>query len=104
MSDLIDIGVRRGRLLERIARQRADLGAQLAPVRDGLRTTDRALTWVRLIADGVRRHPAVVAAAVAVFVVLKPVRLWRWGRRALFAWRAWRALRSRLDSLVAGVR
>ncbi|MBK1680321.1 YqjK-like family protein [Rhodocyclus tenuis] len=97
MNDrLIDIGVRRGRLLERIASQRAAIGSDLAPVRDALRATDRAVVLLRSAADTLRRHPAMVLAGVAIFIALKPRRLWRWGRRAFVVWRSWRFLRQRL--------
>lgn len=97
MSDsLIDIGVRRGRLLERIASQRAAIGAELAPVRDALRATDRGVALLRRASDTLRRHPAMVVAGVTLFIALKPRRLWRWGRRAFVVWRSWRFLRQRL--------
>jgi hypothetical protein len=42
-----------------------------------------------------RRNPLVVGAAALVLVLLKPARLWRWGRRSLFVWQGWRALRQK---------
>lgn len=100
MNDrLIDVGVRRGRLLERIASQRAAIGKDLVPVRDALRAGDRAVGVLRSGVNAVRRHPALVVAGVALFVALKPRRLWRWGRRAFVVWRSWRFLRQRLAAL-----
>jgi len=100
MNDrLIEVGVRRGRLLERIASQRAAIGSELAPVRDALRASDRAVGILRSGVDAVRRHPALVLAGITLLVALKPRRLWRWGRRAFVAWRTWRFLRQRLAAL-----
>ena len=43
-----------------------------------------------------------VGAAVAMAVVAKPARLWRWGRRAFVVWRGWQSLRSSLLKKFAG--
>lgn len=96
---LVELAVERGRLRERITRQRAEIGSELVPLRNALLVTDRGVAQVRAAVDAVRRHPSIVVAALAVFVVLKPGRLWRWGRRAFVGWRAWRFLRERLDQV-----
>ena len=93
---LIDIGIRRGRLIERIARQRALLGEQLQPVRSVLDATDRSIAGVRSGIAYLRQHPTIIVAAVALLVVLKPRRVWRWAQRGFVVWRTWRALRSQL--------
>jgi hypothetical protein len=100
MSELIEIGIRRGRLQERIARQRAELGGQLRPLRDALASTDRAVALVDAGVAGIRRHPSLVLAAFVVLALLKPRRVWRWGRRAFFVWRTWRVLRGRIEALI----
>lgn len=105
MSELIDIGIRRGRLLERIAAQRAELGGQLRPLRQALATTDRAVTLIDAGVSTIRRHPSIVVAALVVLALLKPRRVWRWGSRAWFVWRSWRTLRARIAALIPqGVR
>lgn len=93
---LIDIGIRRGRLIERISTQRAQLGRQLQPVATVLNTADQAVAGIRTGADFARRHPTAIAATVALLVLLKPRRAWRWAGRAFIAWRSWRALREQL--------
>jgi len=93
---LIELHLKRGRLLERIAAQRTMLARQMAPLRVALDTTDRAIAVVRDSARFVRQHPAGVAALVAVTVVLRPRVVWRWLQRGFFVWRSWRALRGRL--------
>lgn len=91
----IDIALRRGRLLERIAAQRAALAGQLQPVSAALHATDRAVAGVQGATAYLKAHPRGVAAALALLVVLKPRRVWRWAKRGFVVWRAWRALRQR---------
>jgi len=93
---LIELHLKRGRLLERIAMQRTTLARQVAPVRAALDVTDRAIAVVRDSARFVRQHPTGVAALVAVTVALRPRVLWRWLQRSFVVWRSWRALRGRL--------
>lgn len=93
---LIDVGIRRGRLLERIATQRAQLNDQLSPVVAVLDAADLAVARVRTASDFARRHPTGIAAAIALLVLLKPRRAWQWTSRAFVAWRSWRALRQQL--------
>ena len=92
----IERAVRRGQLIERIATQRAALATHSRPLRQALETTDRALAATRSGADYLRQHPAYVAAAVALLVVVKPRRAWRWAKRGFVAWRLWQSLRQRL--------
>lgn len=92
-QQLIDIGIRRGRLLERIASQRSALGRELAPVHSVLNTADRALAGLRSGTTYLKQHPGLALAAVALLVIVKPGRAWRWARRGFIAWRAWVALR-----------
>lgn len=96
---LIEIGIRRGRLIERIASQRQLLGQQMQPVRSALHGADRGVAGLRAGVDYVRQHAAIVLAAAALFVILKPRRSWRWAQRGFLAWRAWRAVRRQLATL-----
>ena len=91
---LIDLGLRRGRLIERIARQRDDLDAQLQPVRKALHTVDRVVDGVRSGVDFIRQRPAIVIAASTLFMLLKPRRIWRWTQRSVIVWRTWRSLKA----------
>ncbi len=99
---LNDLHMRRGRLLERIANQRATLGRESQPVRSALFTADRLLAIVCVGVDQVKRHPGLAALAVAAFFIARPRRIWRWGKRAFFAWQTWRTVRNEL--LVLGLR
>jgi uncharacterized protein YjiS (DUF1127 family) len=98
-QQLIDLGIRRGRLIERIASQRALLGQQLQPVRNVLAATDRGVAGVRAGIEFLRQHPGLIVVAVALLAILKPRRTWRWAQRGFIAWRTWRAARNQLAAL-----
>jgi hypothetical protein len=93
---LIELALKRGRLIERIAGQRAVLARQLQPVQTALRLTNRTLLGICCGIRYVKRHPGTVVAASLMFIMLKPQHLWRWTRRSFIAWRAWRAWREQL--------
>lgn len=93
---LNDLYVRRGRLLERIATQRVDLSREAQPVRAVLGTADHLLGYARVAANYVLQHPGIAALALAALFITKPRRVWRWTKRAFFAWQTWRTVRTRL--------
>ena len=97
-APLIELAVRRGRLIERIATQRASLVRCVQPVERALNAVDRTRTTVRTAANRIKNHLGMVAAALALLVILKPRRAWRWGRRSFVAWQTWRALRERFQA------
>jgi hypothetical protein len=90
---LNDLHFRRGRLLERVANQRAALSREARPVRDSLARTDRLVARVRSLTAYVKQHPSIVTLAVAVLFITKPRRVWRWSKRGFIAWRTWRVVR-----------
>ena len=93
---LNDLHLRRGRLLERIATQRAALGFELEPVAAALHSTDRLLGRVHAAVDYLKAHPTVVALGFAALAITKPRRTLRWSRRAYAVWQTWRVLRDRV--------
>lgn len=93
---LIELALKRGRLIERIAGQRAALARELQPVQTVLRLTDRTLAGVCGGIRYVKRHPGAVVAAGVMLIILKPRHVWRWARRSFIAWRAWHALREQI--------
>lgn len=94
-----DLHVRRGRLLERIAVQRAALVRDAEPIRAALQTTDTVIAHARAAADYLRQHPAFAALGVGALLVLRGGGFWRWGKRGFLAWRLWRAYGVRLAGL-----
>ncbi|MFT3848715.1 MAG: YqjK-like family protein [Propionivibrio sp.] len=96
---LNEIHLRRGRLLERIAAQRADLGRDLRPIRNSLSRIDRVVGRLRAITDYVKRHPSITALAMAGLFAIRKEGAWRWTKRAFLAWRAWRAFGEKLSLL-----
>ncbi|MHB1248927.1 MAG: YqjK family protein [Polaromonas sp.] len=101
-QSLIELHQQRGRLLERIASQRAALAWQLQPLRSASDTADRVLALLRGGVEYLKSHPLPVALAVLALVLLKPRRALRWAGRGLFLWRSWRALRTWLPASLRG--
>lgn len=93
---LLELATRRGELTARIAMQRATIAAHAYPLAGVLGVADQAAAGV----EWLKRRPAIIAAAVAVFVVLRPGRVLRWGRSVLFVWRGVRLLRNKVRELV----
>ena len=91
-----ELHLRRGRLLERIAGQRATLTGEFRPVVRTLGKTDQLLARLRAGSDYLKQNPGIVVLAGAMLVAVKPSRIWRWTRRGFIAWQSWRTLRGRL--------
>jgi hypothetical protein len=96
-KSLVELHRQRGRLIERIAHQRATLAREAAPLKAACDVTDWALATVRdtirHTSELVQRHPAATAGLAAALFALKPRRVMRWLGRTLFVWRSWRTLR-----------
>ena len=101
---LIEIHRQRGRLLERIAGQRAALSRDLQPIRASLSSVDRVVGRIRSVTDYIKRHPSLVALGVAGLFMVRTDGAWRWTKRAFFAWRAWRAFGNKLSILSSRAR
>jgi hypothetical protein len=96
---IAELHVHRGRLLERIALQRAVLADQCYPVHAALDRTDRVFGSIQATVYYLRTHPLGSAAlAFAALYIVKPARAWRWSARAFSAWQTWRALRERFGT------
>ena len=93
---LNELHLRRGRLLERIATQRAVVVHDMQPVRLALDTTDRWLACVRSGVDYIKQRPAIITLAVVVLFVFKARRIWRLAKRGFVAWRTWRFVREKM--------
>ncbi len=68
-------------LRERIAEQ----GAALAPAFAIADRVEAGRQWLKA-------HPDLVLAFFTGLLIVRPRRAFRWARRSLFAWRAWRRL------------
>jgi YqjK-like protein len=96
-KSLVELHRQRGRLIERIAHQRATLAREVAPVKAACDATDWALATardtIRYATGLVQRHPAATAGLAATLIALKPLRAMRLLGRILLVWRSWRTLR-----------
>lgn len=97
-SQLHLLAEQRGRLLERIAQQRAVLQVQWAPLQRTADQGDRVIAAARGAQRYVQAHRATFTLALAVtcaaFVLVKPGRSFRLLKRGFVVWRGWRALQS----------
>jgi hypothetical protein len=89
---LIDIMVKRERLLARCNAQRDDLAVLAEQWQGPLQVADRVVAGAQYL----RRHPLVLGAAVALAAVIERRHLWKWGQRAFFAWRTYGLLKESL--------
>jgi hypothetical protein len=96
---LNELHLRRGRLLERIATQRAALRRDAQPVYAALYKTDRVLARVRAAVDYVKQHPSIAALGVAALFFMKGNRVWRLAKRGFIAWRVWQTFGNKLAAL-----
>lgn len=96
-QQLIDLALKRERLLERVAAQRERFAASTGGVRALCQAGDRAVAAGRKI----RENPHWVVFGVMVLVLIRPRRAWRLAKTGVFVWRAWAALRGRFRGLVA---
>lgn len=101
---LDELLLQRGRLIERIAGQRAVLHHDMVPVAAALDKTDAAVAWSRSAIASLRRHPVAVSLAAAGLLAIKGKTLLRWSKRAFSAWRTWRVVRSTLYNLGGRIR
>ena len=96
---LSELHLKRGRLLERIATQRAALRRDAQPVRASLAKADHVVARIRSVTDYIRQHPGIAGLAVAGLLAIRAECVWRWSRRAFLAWRTWRAFSDKLSGL-----
>ncbi len=97
-KELQALAQERGRLLERIAHQRALFSVQLIPLQKAANTGDRALALGRDSWEFVRLHRAAIALLAgvvgSVFIVLRPRRFLGLLTRGFALWRSWRSIQA----------
>ena len=86
--ELAAIREQRARLIERAAAQRDQIDLLSRECARPLAIADRVVDAWRLV----RGQPALVAAAVALMVTLKPARMLRWSVRGWLLWQAVRRI------------
>ena len=91
---LIELQLERGRLLERIAHQRAALARHAQPVTHVLQLGDRAAAAATQARNFASAHPLALALGVGVLIALRPGAALRWARRGFILWRSWGAART----------
>lgn len=90
---LLELATRRGELMAHIAVQRANIAAHTTPFEQMLGRADRIVAG----ASWLKKRPQLIIAFFVGLALVRPRRVWRWGKRAFFLWRSWKALRSRID-------
>jgi len=85
---LAAIEAKRARLIERAARERADVAQTLQSWEQPLRFIDRCVDAVRFVIA----RPPLVAGAALLFALLRPRRALKWARRAFGVWQSYRWL------------
>lgn len=86
----IELALEKQRLQLEAASQRMALGEHLQDLSPLFEVADH----LRDGAQWIKRHPEIVAAGIALLAAARPRTrrfLWRWGKRAFFAWQFWRA-------------
>ena len=85
---LVAIEAKRARLLERAARERADLAQTLQSWSQPLGFVDRCIGAVRFFIS----RPPLIAGAAILFALVRPLRTLKWARRAFGLWQSYRCL------------
>ncbi len=88
------LALKRERLVERSRALRCEAVAQSAALEPILGLGD----GIRTCAGWLQAHPGTVAAFAVGVAVVRPRRVWRWGRRL---WAGWRLLQRLQDRLAA---
>ncbi len=85
---LVAIEAKRARLIERAARERADVAQTLQSWAQPLGFIDRCVEGLRYVIS----RPPLAAGAMLVFARLRPRPGFKWGRRAWGIWQGYRWL------------
>ncbi|MDR3300529.1 MAG: YqjK-like family protein [Candidatus Accumulibacter sp.] len=85
-----DLLLRQGRLIERLAGQRAALRRDFKPVARALGRIDSAVIGLRSGADYLNHHALAASAVVGFFLIFKGRTTLRWARRTFLLWQSWR--------------
>ena len=101
MSRKIDeLLLKRGRLIERIAGQRAALRQDFVPVAQSLDTVDRGVAGIQAGLAYVPRHALAFSSAAGVLLLFRGKSALRWSARVFSLWKSWRVVQMALSSLM----
>ena len=89
---LAAIETKRARLVERAARERADVAQALHSLSRPLGFIDRCLGVLQFVVA----RPPLVAGIALVLALLRPRRAFKWARRAFGIWRGYRWLTQKI--------
>jgi hypothetical protein len=89
---LVAIEAKRARLLERAARERADLAQALRLWERPLGFVDRCLEAVRFVV----LRPPLLAGAALLLALLRPRSAIKWAQRAFGLWQGYRWLKTKI--------
>ena len=89
---LVAIEAKRARLLERAARERGDVAQTLQSWSQPLDFIDRCLGALRYVIS----RPPLVAGAMLVFALVRPLRTLKWAQRAFGFWQGYRWLTQKI--------
>lgn len=85
---LVAIETKRARLIERAARERGDVAQTLQSWSQPLGFVDRCVGAIRYVIS----RPPLVAGAMLVFALVRPLRTLKWAQRAWGLWQGYRWL------------
>jgi len=94
-----EILLRRGRLIERIAGQRAALRRDFVPVAAALGRVDAARARVNAGIDWIGRHALAASAVACLVMAFKGKAALRLAAKSFTLWKSWRWLRRSLRDL-----
>ena len=97
---LDDLLLQRGRLIERIAGQRAALRQDFVPVAQSLDTVDRGVAGIQAGLAYVHRHALAFSSAAGVLLLFRGKSALRWSARVFSLWKSWRVVQMALSSLM----
>lgn len=89
MNKEVELALKKQRLQFKSATLRRDLTEDMKGAAPAFRTVEQVragLVWLRA-------HPQLVVGVAIAVLVVRPTSGWRWARRGVIAWQAWRRLR-----------
>ena len=93
MSAIKIRAIQRGRLLERIAQQRAVMAIELAPVADLLNTADHVVEGTEKIRHWIGENPIIIGIGLLALLIWRPKGALKLVKNGTVGWRVFRLIR-----------